>query len=218
MSRSTLPAAAAVVVGVGLLLTACGGGGSGDSDKIKATGTTASASQSTSGPSPTPTATGVPRPTITLPSGAQNVFEDQHTGDAKKDAVLADNQSWVDSMDEAILKGSSDTSHISFYSTGTAFESSVGYVKGYLGKKDTWVGTTRFFQRKVTFLKTGEASVVYCGDESKAFIKHSDGTIDKSPATSNSYVLYNTRLAQNGQGVWQTEYVVSQRGAKECQP
>ncbi|SDP23377.1 hypothetical protein [Actinacidiphila guanduensis] len=218
MSRTTLPTAAAVAttaLTAALLLTACSSNSSTNSDKITTSPATPTAATTTSAP---PASSAARRPVIALPHGAQNVFEDQQTGDPKKDAVLADNQQWVNSMDEAILKRSSDTSHIAFYSTGQGYESAVSFVDGYLGKKDTWIGTTRFFQRKVTFLKSGEASVVYCSDESKAFIKHSNGKVDNTPTTADSYVLYNTRLAKDKQGVWQTDYVVSQRGAKECQP
>lgn len=216
MTRTSLPVGVAVVVSAGLLLSACGGGGSDSSDKIQSSGSP-SASATASSASPSASA-GVKRPAIALPAGAKNVFEGRHTGDAKKDAVLYDNEQWVNSMDEAILKRSSDTSHIAFYSRDDALGSSVSFVKGYLDKKDTWVGTTRFFDRKVTFMPGGTASVVYCSDESKAFIKHSNGKIDNTPTDADSYVLYNTKLVKNNDGVWQTSVVVSDRGAKECQP
>ncbi|MEW2522138.1 hypothetical protein [Actinacidiphila alni] len=218
MTRSSLPIAVALAAAAGLLLTACGGGGSDSSDKIQPsqTATTSAAPVTTT---PSPTASSVQRPVITLPSGAKNVFEDQHTGDAQKDAILHDNEQWVNSMDEAILKGSLNTPAVGFYSTDKALESSITYIKGYLDKSDTWVGTTRFFDRKVTLMNDGTASVIYCSDESKAFLKDKKtGKIDNTPTTAESYVLYNTRLAKSKQGIWRTTQVISDRGAKQCQP
>jgi hypothetical protein len=61
--------------------------------------------------------------------------------------------------------------------------------------------------------------VIYCSDESKAFLKHrKTGKIDNTPTTAQSYVLYNTDLTENAQGVWQTDNISSVRGAKQCQP
>jgi hypothetical protein len=81
------------------------------------------------------------------------------------------------------------------------------------------VGTTRFFDRKATFATDGSAAVIYCSDETKAFLKdRKTGKVDNSPNDANSYVLYNTRLEKNAQGIWQTVSVVSDRGASQCQP
>lgn len=217
MNRSSLPTAVALAVSAGLLLTACGGGGSDSSDKIQPSATTGV--PTTPPPTASATASSVQRPEITLPGGAKNVFEDQHTGDPKTDAVLHDNQEWVDSMDEAILKGSSHTKGVGFYSMDKALEAAVTYIQGYLDKNDTWIGTTRFFDRKVTFMPDGSASVIYCSDESKAFLKNrKTGKVDNTPTSADSYVLYNTRLVKNKQGIWQTVNVISDRGAKQCQP
>lgn len=218
MTRSSLPIAVpvALAVSAGLLLTACGGGGSDSSDKIQPTGTATTAAPTAT--TATPTASSVQRPVITLPGGAKNVFEDQHTGDSKTDAILHDNEQWVNSMDEAILKGSLKTPGVGFYSTDKALENSITYIKGYLDKNETWIGTTRFFDRKVT-LMDGSASVIYCSDESKAFLKdRKTEKVDNTPTTARSYVLYNTRLVKSKQGIWQTTQVISDRGAKQCQP
>ncbi|MCX5064310.1 hypothetical protein OOJ91_00340 [Micromonospora lupini] len=157
-------------------------------------------------------------PPIELPSGATNIFEDQHTGDPVKDAVLFDNQQWVNSLDEAILKRSDKTTAIGFYSTDRALEGSVTYVRGYLGKGDTWVGVTRFFDRKVTLVADGSANLIYCSDESDSYIKNKAGKVDHNATTAKSYVLYNTKLVKNKQGIWQTISVLADRGAKQCQP
>lgn len=215
--RSRLFVTAAVGASAALLLTACGGG----ADKPKANdkiagadgGSTASASAS---PSPTQQ-TG--RPEITFPAGVKNIFEDQKTGDSVKDAVLADSALSVNSMDDAIFQGSVNTKPLGFYNSGKALNAAITYVQGYLDKGDTWVGTTRYFNRRVTLSGSTSATVVYCSDESKSFLKNRKTKKTKNtPTTADSYVLYNAKLARNGQGVWQTTDIISDRGAKACQP
>ena len=216
MTRFSLPISVALAASAAVLVTACGGGGTDDSGTVQSSRT----ASATVTPAATPTASGsVGRPEITLPAGARNVFEGQHTGDAKKDAVLYDNSQWVNSMDAAIFQGSLDSTAVGFYSKDRALEGAVTFIKGYLDSGDTWVGTTRFFDREVTFASDGSAAVIYCSDETKAFLKdRKTGKVDNTPNSANSYVLYNTRLEQNDLGVWQTVSVVSDRGAGQCQP
>jgi hypothetical protein len=219
VTRFSLPTAVALAASAALLLTACGGGGSDSADKIQPSATTDTPRATATSASPSPTASSLQRPVITLSGGAKNVFEGRHTGDAKKDAILFDNEQWVNSMDEAILKGSLNTPGVGFYSTDRALENSVTFIKGYLDKDKTWIGTTRFFDRKVTLANDGSASVIYCSDESKAFLKdRKTGKVDNTPTTAQSYVLYNTRLTKSKQGIWRTSQVISDRGAKQCQP
>ncbi|WP_031524872.1 hypothetical protein [Streptomyces sp. NRRL F-5123] len=215
-------AATCVAVSAALLLSACGGSKK-DDGKIKDPGadvSTSAPAPTSSSAAPSPTATGVKRPTITsFPADAKDVFEDQHTGDATKDAVLADNQQWVMALDDGIFQGTAATKALSFYTVGPANDTVTLYVNGYLSKNYTWTGTVRFFDRKVTILGTGHASVIYCSDESKAFLKNrKTGKVDNTPTTSDSYVLYNTDLKKNAQGVWQTDGMLQDRGAKQCQP
>ena len=198
-----------------LLLTACGGGG-GTKDT---TSDGIQGAQGTASPSASASAGGAHRPSLAFPAGANNVFEDQQTGDPKKDAVLADSADGVNSVDQAILSGNAKAPALAFYETGNARASAAGYINGYLSKHLTWTGTTRYFDRTATVNADGTASVVYCSDESRSFLKNrKTGKVDHSPTTSQSYVLYNTRLKKNAKGVWQTTDVVSQRGAKQCQP
>ncbi|MBO4258010.1 hypothetical protein [Streptomyces griseorubiginosus] len=218
MKRRTLPAAAALTAAAALLLTACGGGGDNSkaNDKIAGadTGNTkTSAAPSTSAPSK------ANRPKISFPSYAKNVFEDQKTGDTTKDAVLADSAMSVNSMDDAIFKGSTDAEALGFYNSGKALSSAITFVQGYIDKNDTWIGETRYFDRKVTLSGDGQAYVTYCSDESKSFLKNKrTGKVDKTPTSADSYVLYHTSLSKNPQGVWQTTDIVSNRGDKACQP
>ena len=133
--------------------------------------------------------------------------------------MLSDNEQRVNSIDDAIFRGKVETPALDFYSTGTALGSAADFVKGWVDDGDTWVGTTRYFNRKVSFRDDGAAVVIYSSDESAAFVKDGKtGKVDRSPATDDAYVLYNTRLVRSGQGVWQTVDVASKRAAPECRP
>lgn len=209
--------AVCVTTSTALLLSGCGG--SKKQDKIEQTVSGSPSTSATASASPSTSAAAAGRPTITFPSDAHDVFEDQHTGDTKKDAILADSAESVRSVDEAIFQGTTHTKALEFYNIGKGYENSIVYVSGVLKKGYTWTGTVRFFDRKVTLLGPKEASVIYCSDESKEFPKHrKTGKIDNVPTTSQSYVLYNTDLVESAQGVWQTDNVSSTRGAKQCQP
>ncbi|WP_328377234.1 hypothetical protein OHB13_13320 [Streptomyces sp. NBC_00440] len=213
MTRGKVRTGAFATAGIFLLVGCSGNGGSDNSNKIKGAEAAPHSASPSASASP-----GVQRPKITLPSSTKNVFEGQHTGDPKKDAVLADNARMVNSEDDAISRGKTDTPALDFYSTGAAIGSAQVYIKGWVADGATWIGTTRYFDRKVSFRSDGAAVVIYCSDESKAFIKDKTGKVDRSPATSDAYVLYNTRLTKSGQGVWRTVDVDSKRGAAECQP
>jgi hypothetical protein len=64
-----------------------------------------------------------------------------------------------------------------------------------------------------------KATLSYCGDESKVFDKViKTGHVKRTAPDKTSYVLYNTQLRKNSQGVWQTVQAFSQRGAAACQP
>jgi photosystem II stability/assembly factor-like uncharacterized protein len=209
LTRTTFPLCAAAVAGL-TLLTACGGDGA-DPDAGRIEGAR------TARPSPGRSPETSRPPETVFPGNAKNVFEGQRTGDSKKDAVLADNAQRINSIDDAIFRGRSHTPALAFYSKGAALQSARAFVRRWTDDGETWVGTARYFAREVSFQPDGTAAVVYCCDESKAFIKSDAGTVDRGPATSDAYVLYNTRLARSPEGVWQTVSVLSQRGAAQCQ-
>jgi hypothetical protein len=217
VARLTMPAVSMTAAAL-ILLTACGGGGGDNgSDKIQGAETTSPSRT----PSATPSATSpaVQRPVITFPAGAKNVFDVQHTGDPAKDAVLADNSQAVDSVDAAIMGGKNRTPAMEFYYSEVALRGAADFVQGYLDKGDTWVGTTRYFDRKVTLRNDGSAVLIYCSDETKSFLKkRKTGKVTNAAGSADDYVLYNARLQKNSQGVWITLSLLSNRGAKECQP
>jgi len=217
MRVSIALAATCVTTSAVLMMSACGSGDSNDSDKIQSGETNSTSTSPSASASPTVTAP-AGRPTITFPTYAKNVFEDQHTGDPVKDAVLADNEQWVDSVDDAIFRGATNTEALGFYSTGKGLELAITYAQGYIAKGDKWAGTTRFFDRTATILDGNTASVIYCSDESESYITNPKKATEHTPTSADSYVLYNTHLKKNAQGVWQTDNVLSDRGSKQCQP
>ncbi|MGW1625949.1 hypothetical protein [Streptomyces sp. NPDC002172] len=218
--RSRLFTTATAGVTAALLLAGCGGGDGGkDNSNGKIAGADTGASTSASPSASASAADSVGRPKITFPSTASNVFEDQKTGDPAKDAVLADSALSVNSMDEAIFQGSTSTQALAFYNADKALGAAITYVQGYIDKGDTWIGKTRYFDRKVTLSGAKDAYVTYCSDESESFLKNrKTGKVKNTPTTADSYVLYHTKLTKNAKGVWQTTDIVSNRGDKACQP
>lgn len=198
-----------------LLLTGCGGGGdnSKPNDKIAGADTSTSASPSASAS----TADAAGRPKITLPSDVTDKYEGWKTGDATKDAVLADSAGRIDAINDAILRGDAGAPGLSFYYKDKGLTQAIAWVKAYLDSNLSFTGTTRYYAPKVTLSGDSTASVVYCSDESKGFNKNrKTGKVDKSPSDQSPYVLYNTRLEKNKKGVWQTSNLISKRGDKSC--
>ncbi|GAA2117563.1 hypothetical protein [Streptomyces synnematoformans] len=190
MKRRPLPAAAAAVAALSLLLAACGGSDDDTNadDKIKG------AESATASPSPSESA--AERPKIELPDEAKNVFEDAETGDPKKDAVLADNADMVNALDDAIFRGTTDTEALNFFLSDLGRMKATQFVKGYLDNDHAWAGTTRYFDRQVSFRDDGAAVVIYCADERNAYLTDAKtGKADsEASAGTKPYVLYNTRL------------------------
>ncbi|MEU9628651.1 hypothetical protein AB0D89_17815 [Streptomyces luteogriseus] len=218
MKRRPLPVAAALVATAALLLTACGSGdgSSKDNDKIAGadgagTPTSASPSAGASGPAD--------RPKITFPEGVENKFEGWKTGDPTENAVLSDVTQTVNAVDDAILRGDTNSATLAYYRQGKALVSAQKWVRAWLDEDLTWTGSTRYFNPKVKVADSDTAAVVYCADESKAYNKNrKTGTVDKSPSDESPYVTYSTQLNKNSKGVWQTTEVLSKRGDKTCAP
>ncbi|MFD8224522.1 hypothetical protein ACFV16_10170 [Streptomyces massasporeus] len=147
----------------------------------------------------------------------ENKFESWKTGDPTKDAVLSDVTQTVNAVDDAILRGDTNSSTLAYYRKGKALVSAQKWVLAWLDEDLTWTGVTRYFNPKVEVADSDTAAVVYCADESKAFNKNrKTGTVDKSPSDESPYVTYSTQLKKNGDGVWQTTDVLSKRGDKTC--
>lgn len=220
MKRRPLPVAAALAVTAALLLTGCGGGGddsSKGSDKIE--GAETGGSKKSTSPSASASST-ADRPEIKLPSGVKDVYEGWKTGSSgsDKDAILADTASRIDATNDAIVRGDTGAAGLSFYYKDRALSDVVEWVQKYLDANMSFTGTTRYYAPKVTLSDGKTASVVYCADESKGFNKNrKTNKVDKTPSGESPYVLYNTRLKKNDQGVWQTTNLASKRGEKSCE-
>ncbi|MFI1414864.1 hypothetical protein ACH4Y0_33775 [Streptomyces sp. NPDC020707] len=218
--RPTLLAAITLTAAAALTLSACGGDSdSKDKDKgnDKIAGTGTGKEKSTS---PTAGAADVAdRPEITLPSDLKLTFETKKTGDAVKDAVLADNAERMRAVDAAITGTDPEGEALAYYNTGKAREAALTWVKQFKDANASLTGEARYYDRTVTLKSETEALLSFCADESKGFSKDKEtGKADKTPATKNSYVHYNTRLDKNSAGTWQTSQIISTRGAAQCQP
>ncbi|MEV8242648.1 MULTISPECIES: hypothetical protein [Streptomyces] len=216
-TRPTI-AAAALTAAVTLLLSGCGGSDSEDSGKDEIAGADTGASASAS-PLPSASADGIDRPEIKLPSDVRNVFEGGSTGDPVKDAVLADNERMINSIDEAITVDAEEHPALKFYSKDNALIAAASYVQSFYEAGTTWTGSTRYYDREVTLSGENAATVTYCGDETKSYSKdRKTKEVKKTPGDADDYVSYSARVQKNTDGVWQTTNVVSERGAEKCQP
>ncbi|MEU3334032.1 hypothetical protein [Streptomyces sp. NPDC006668] len=216
MNRRSLPVAAALTAAVALLLTACGGGGdhSKANDKIAGADT---ASPAAASPGTSTSSAAEDRPQIKLPSDVTDKYEGWKSGDATEDAVLADTARRIDATNDAILRGDASAPGLSFYYGDKALSDAVAWVQAYVKANLSFTGITRYYAPKVTLTGKSTASVVYCSDESKGFNKNrKTNKVDRAPSKESPYVLYNTRLEKNEQGVWQTSNLVSKRGDKTC--
>ncbi|MEU6990639.1 hypothetical protein ABZ953_08290 [Streptomyces sp. NPDC046465] len=217
MNRSIRLATSALTACAALLLTACGG-----SDDDKDNGKIAGADTGTkkSAPSsPSATADGIDRPEIKLPADMKNTFEGRETGDAVKDAILADSKRRINAVDAALASGDLKHSAIAFYTTDRALIGLSEYAKRAIGKNISWTGTTRYFDRQVTVFSKTSAAVTYCADESRSNSKdRKTNKVTKVKTSPDSYVYYNTAVTKNKDGVWQTRDLSEDRGAQRCQP
>ncbi|WP_051855016.1 hypothetical protein [Streptomyces sp. NRRL B-1347] len=223
MKRRTLPVVAAFAAAASLFLTACGGGddGSGSSeDGGKIAGADEGGGKTKDSPSPTASQDGsADHPAVELPADVKNVFESWKTGDPVKDAALADARRRIDATDAAIADGESESKAIPFYYKGEALVGAAEWISGFKKEGLSVTGTTRYYAPQVTKHNATAVGILYCADESKAYTKNrKTGKTDKTPVTDKSYVLYNTRLDKNKQGVWQTTMLSSERGNAKCTP
>ncbi|MCF3125589.1 hypothetical protein IPZ68_38730 [Streptomyces arenae] len=214
--RTRLTSPLTVLVAATLLLSGCGGEDAGRPGEIAG----ADVDKGAQSVAPSPAVDdGIVRPEIRLPADVKNTFEGAVTTDPVKKAVLADNERRLGTIAQAITSGDTKTSGMGFYSAGMALESASAYVKGGLDKGLTITGTARFYDRVVTVHNARSASLSYCADETRVFVKER-GTKKpkKDPVTRRSYVFYETELVKNKKGVWQTTSVESARGSTRCLP
>jgi hypothetical protein len=215
--RSTLLAAAALTVVAALSLSACGSGEGGSEGGGKIAGADAGSGSTASASPSAGAADTVTRPDITLPEDMTKVFEGWKTGDGPKDAVLADAERALDSVDDAVVRGDTRSEALAFYYRDDALLSEVKWVQAWLDANISWTGTIRYFDPQVTLRDKKTAVAIYCADDSKAHNKdRKTGKVDKTSSGESPYTLYNTRLVKNDEGVWQTAGLYTKRGHQQC--
>ncbi|MFJ7772421.1 hypothetical protein ACIQ1J_29535 [Streptomyces sp. NPDC097107] len=216
MKRRSLPVAATVAATAALLLTSCGSGEEGSSDKDKIAGVDTGDS-STSASAPPSASADAGRPDLSLPDDVKEVFEDWETGDATKDAVLADAGHSMTAVTRAITDGDTESPALSFYYKGEALAGAAKWVQTFVDHDATITGATRYYAPTVDLSGKTTAAVTLCADESKAFNKfRKTNKVDRSTPSDNSYVYYVSRLERNAEGVWVTSKAISKRGNEKC--
>ncbi|MFF4250909.1 hypothetical protein ACFY1L_06865 [Streptomyces sp. NPDC001663] len=217
MKRRTLPTAAALAAAAALLLTACGGGddSSKANDKIAGAGTGSSTAASPSASA----SSAAGRPKIELPSDLSYTFDWPTTGNAAKDAVLSDSEQSIKAVDLAIVHQDALDKPYLYYYEGEAAAGTQKFIQNYVDHKASITGAYRFYDPQVAVAKDGTASLSYCEDQGKAYVKYlATKKIKKTEVTAKSYVIYHTSLKKNSKGVWVIQKIISQSGSAECQP
>ncbi|MEV5982316.1 hypothetical protein [Streptomyces sp. NPDC052114] len=216
--RPALLAAAALTTAAVLSLSACGSGDGESKGNDKIAGAD-SGDEAKKSPSPEASADGIDRPKVVVPDDVKLVFAPEAAGDAKTDAVLRDNAEYWRAVVESIGKQDPKSDAVRFYSKGAGLLGTIEWSGNFVKSDLTLAGTVRFTDRKVTFSKDGSAGLTYCSDESKGYTK--DRKTKKknvTPASKDSYILYNDRLRKNADGVWQLTNSTSEMGSAQCQP
>ncbi|MEV2255354.1 hypothetical protein AB0I94_33115 [Streptomyces sp. NPDC050147] len=216
--RPTLLAATALTAAAVLSLSACGGGDGDSASNDKIAGAE-SGGEKRESPSPTASDDGIDRPEIKLPKDVKHVFEGGSTGDKAKDSVLADNEQNLKAIDSAITVGEdSAQAALKFYNKDKALVSAASYIKSFYDDGRSFVGTTRYYQREVSFRAGGAAALTYCADATKTYpMDRKTKKVDRSaPASADDYTFFSEQLKKNADGVWQSVNVTSGPGAKKC--
>ncbi|MEU4483607.1 hypothetical protein AB0H94_01755 [Streptomyces purpurascens] len=216
--RPTFLAALTLTAAAALTLSACGSDDSSknkDNDKIAGadTGSETAASPTASD------ASSAERPKIDLPSDLSYTFDWPKTGDKDKDAVLADGEQSIKAVDLAIVNQDAlDKAYLHYYE-GEAAASTQKFIQNYVDHKASITGVYRFYAPEVAVDKDGTASLSYCEDQGKAYVKYlKTDKVKKTEVTAKSYVIYHTSLKKNDKGVWAVQKMVSQSGSPKCQP
>ncbi|GAB2329155.1 hypothetical protein AB0N20_00695 [Streptomyces griseoincarnatus] len=159
------------------------------------------------------------RPAVELPSDLSYTFDWPKTGDKEKDAVLADSEQSIKAVDQAIVNQNALDKAYLYYYEGEAAAQTERFIQAYVDAKARVTGKYRYYNPAVQVRDGGEASLVYCEDQSKAFDMYlKDRKVNKTPITENSHVLYTTQLRKNDRGVWVITKLLSERGHDQCQP
>ncbi|MFZ4151407.1 hypothetical protein [Streptomyces pseudogriseolus] len=210
--RPTILTALTLTATAALTLSACG------SDDGEARGTEVERDSKPASPSASAD-TSPNRPEIELPSDISYTFDWPKTGDKEKDAVLADSEQSIKAVDQAIVKQNALDKAYLYYYEGEAAAETQKFVQDYVDHRAAITGSYRFSAPEVNVNQDGTASLSYCEDQGKAFVKYLEtNEIKKTEVTAKSYVIYHTSLKKNDKGVWVIQKIVSQSGSAKCRP
>ncbi|MFH8561232.1 hypothetical protein [Streptomyces sp. NPDC017988] len=217
MNRPLRLATAALTASAALLLTSCGSDDKSSGADEKIAGAEQGEAKKSAPPSE-PAETAAERPKISLPSDLTYEFAWAKTGDKNKDAVLADREQAIKSIDLAIAEHDPSHKAMRFYYEGDAAANAQRYIQAYVKADARTTGAYRYYAPTVT-ADGDTAALTYCEDQSKVYDKYlKKDKVDKGPATQNSYVLYAAKLTRNDAGVWVTTELNATRGSDKCRP
>ncbi|CAL9446715.1 hypothetical protein [Streptomyces sp. enrichment culture] len=173
---------------------------------------------------PTPPATSAApasdgRPEIKLPDDLSYTFDWPKTGDKEKDAVLSDSEQSIKAVDLAIVNQNALDEAYLYYYEGEAAATTQKFVQNYVDHKASLTGSYRFYAPEVNVDQDGTASLSYCEDQGRAYVKYLEtGKVEKTEVTAKSYVVYHTSLKKDeAKGVWVVQKIASQAGSVRCQ-
>lgn len=212
MTRNTSVAVAALTTAVGLLLTACGGDGSaGDSGKIQGAGAVSTSPSA----SASPIARDTERPDIKLPASFTMTFEGWSNSNPTLQAIMNDGKEAVRAIHAAVIDGELHADYVAFYNVGSALRTDQEWIKGLTDNNRTLTGKVRVYDPQVRVSsEDGSGTLFYCLDQSKGYAKDlKTNKVIVTAASKNDYVLYQTKLTKNKQGVWRTTTISTTQGA-----
>ncbi|WP_227870333.1 hypothetical protein, partial [Streptomyces otsuchiensis] len=223
MRRRISASVVAAVLATGLLATACGGGDDSADDAPPGVDADSSASpdpedeESDEGEDGSaeddPSDDGVDRPEITLPDDVNNVFEEVDTDDPVELAVLADQEHAINAVDEAVTSGDTKVPSLPFYQADTALLESLEFAAGMHDDGLSFGGTTYYYNRTLEMQSSTAAVATYCADMSESYLVKVDSG-EKEPDSGTYY--YTSRQELNGDGVWQTVVLTTEREDDKC--
>jgi hypothetical protein len=217
VTRSFLPTAVALAVSAGLLLTACGGGGSA-SDKIQPTATSAAPTTTTASPTPTQAA-GPNAPKFTLPSDITIDFKGFDNSDPAKKAALTDATYAATAILEFEAKTyTKETPNFKRFWTGAKGAQYADSIISQGKDGNVITGTYHYYQPVLTTLQSGNASVQYCEDQRKGYLKDPrTGKVFVTTPSLKDFRLWTVAMAKGPAGDWQVYDFKWLKGDKTCQ-
>ncbi|WP_369265966.1 hypothetical protein [Streptomyces harbinensis] len=217
--RRTRTALIAASAATALLLTACGGSDNGGgSDDIPGVDDATEEPPAPEEPAEEEPIDELDHPEIDFGDDYQNIYADDYTGDPIVDAILRANQGFNDAVDEAIVHHDYERPALSFYISGSARTATFRVLDAMIESGESSGGTSRYFNRDVTLVEDGVATISFCRDFSQVYDKDFEtGEITKEADPHAKPTLYVARMEQSPDGIWQTVEYDLFREDQKCQ-